>query len=239
MNIRIYIISLFLGFISQNASAALVTYNFTAHITDIFTDYTLVETITGNGSTFSKGDLINGRVSYDSAVLGKQRNPDDPTYDFFDAVKYLSFTTASGFSFQQHDNGRLELADLTDRHYENPSPISSLSMHGFSRTLTANASSYESTELDLVDRSTNGFNIGSSLPIYGLDANTVTYRLFTYAYGSSSSSSVDWWSSFYFNSSVDSMSLESVTAVPIPAAIWFMGSALFGLFGVVRNKGSK
>ena len=93
MNIRVFIFFIFLGFISQNVSADLVTYNFTAHITDIGTSLTSVDTINGNGSTFSKGDLINGRVSYDSAVLGKQRYPDDPTYDFFGALKYLQSRT--------------------------------------------------------------------------------------------------------------------------------------------------
>jgi hypothetical protein len=67
-----------------------------------------------------------------------------------------------------------------------------------------------------------GVGLGQSATLYGATANGGTGILQTYNFGSIEVTS--------------NGTLEAVTAVPLPAAVWLFGSGLLGLAGIGRRR---
>lgn len=71
----------------------------------------------------------------------------------------------------------------------------------------------------------------SSLPPEQIDLSAL---LFASIHGSIRTSSYE----EFFSGQVTTLSLQNISAVPLPAAAWFFGSALFAMLGLSKPKGA-
>jgi len=90
---------------------------------------------------------------------------------------------------------------------------------------------------------------GNSLAMGSLPISTTTYNTTTWPDGSGglpliqdhlgiggSPMTGGAWQGFSMNIDINEIALTDVATVPVPAAVWFFGSGLIGLFGLARRK---